>query len=551
MPKRLLKLPTCAVALVLLACALHAGTASATTQPHPTLQSVKINKQAPLTLGISNSDSTPVDLESKNGARDRKWTFRAKHIGVQMVRIAVFWNQIAPTWQPPADPSDPSSPGYNWTALDQQIRTVAAEGFQVMLTVNGAPIWAEGAKMPKWAQPGSWKPNANDFREFATALAKRYSGSFADPLHRGKKLPHVSYYQAWNEPNMSYYITPQYKDEGAGAKHNGRGCPVKDGSTLESPAIYRNLLNAFYAGVKAVNRHDTVVSASVDPFSSPNCQPNMDNYRVSATRFDQALFCVNAKDKPLSNCSHPAHLDAFAANPYEPWTIPGPCGKVECGPTWRAPDGDVSIADVDNLDKALTAAVRAGNVLPKRKKSGFVTEVGWDQQPVAKKESISQATAAFWQEEAYYILAHSGITDVLWWQLADTSPFDGWPDASGEYQASGKPKPSATAYRFPFVTNRVTNGRIQIWGRAPQAGEMTIQERYKGTWLAVARFHVSALEVFQGDLNLTGAASFRAKVGRDTSLTWNQSATRYNSGIQSATPTKPGNQTAPGSRTDR
>lgn len=525
MPKRLLKLSTCTVAL-LLAAALYAGpAAAATTQLRPTLQSVKINREAPLTLGISNSNSTPVDLESTNARRNAQWTGRAKRIGVQIVRIAVFWNQVAPPTLPTGFvASNPSSPGYDWTGLDQQVRTVAGEGFQVLLTVNNAPAWAEGANMPKWAQPGSWKPNAKDFGQFATALAKRYSGSFSDPVHSGKKLPHVSYFQAWNEPNMSYYITPQYKDEGPGANRNGRGCPTKDGSALESPGIYRSLLNAFYAGVKGVNRKDTVVSASVDPFSSPNCQPKMDNYRVAALRFDQALFCVNANDQPLANCSDPAHLDAFASNPYEPWTLPGPCGKVECGPTWSAPDGDVSIADVNKLNLALTAAVKAGNVLPAGKKSGFVTEVGWDQQPVASKESVSQATGALWQEQAYYILSHSGVTDILWWQLADTSPFDGWPDASGEYLASGKAKPSATAYRFPFLTNRITPGRVQLWGRAPQAGQMTIQERYKGNWLAVARFHVSALEVFQGDLNLTGSALFRAKVGSYTSLTWNQTA---------------------------
>ncbi len=525
MPKRLLKLPTSAAIVLLLACALAAAAASAApTPPRPTLQGVRINRQAPLTLGISNSNSTQADLESANAARNAIWAGRAKKIGAQMVRIAVFWSQIAPSTPPTGFvATDPSSAGYNWTALDQQVRAVASHGFQVMLTVNNAPAWAEGAHMPSWAQPGSWRPNPKDFGQFATALAKRYSGSFPDPLHNGKKLPRVRFYQAWNEPNMAYYITPQYRDEGPGAKRNGPGCPVRDGSALESPGIYRGLLNAFYAAVKGVDRTDTVVSASVDPFSLPNCQPHLGNYRVSALRFDQALFCVSGVDKPLPRCS-PAHLDAFAANPYEPWTIPGPCGRVECGPTWSAPDGDVSIADVGKLNQALTAAVRAGKVLPRGKKQGFVTEVGWDQQPVAKKESVSQATAALWQEEAYYILSHSGVTDVLWWQLADTAPFDGWPDASGEYLASGKAKPSATAYRFPFLANRVTPGRVQLWGRAPQGGELTVQERYRGNWLPVARFHVAPLEVFQGDLNLTGTALLRAKVGGYTSLVWNQSA---------------------------
>ena len=537
MPKRLLKLPICAVAL-LLACAVLASTAAAATtqQPQPTLQSVKIVKQPAMTFGISNSNSTPLDLESKNTSRDATWTARAKKIGAQMVRIAVFWNQIAPQTLPAGFvASNPNSVGYNWTALDQQVRQVAKEGFQVLLTVNDAPTWAEGANMPSWAQPGSWKPNDKDFGQFATALATRYSGSFADPLEKGKKLPRVSNYQAWNEPNMAYYISPQYADEGPGAKTNGKSCPVTDTSALESPGIYRGLLNSFYAGIKGVNSSDTVVSASVDPFSSPNCQPHMDNYRVAALKFDEALFCVNAKYQPLVNCSDPAHLNDFASNPYEPWTIPGPCGKTECGPTWSAPGGDVSIANVTQINQALTAAVKAGNVLPAGKKGGFVTEVGWDQAPVAKTESVSQATAALWQEQAYYILAHSGVTDVLWWQLSDSSPFDGWPDASGEYTASGKAKPSATAYRFPFVTNRVSTSEVQIWGRSPQAGQMTVQELYNGTWVTVAKFPVSALEVFQGDLKLTGTASFRAKVGSYTSLTWSQTATLTTTGTTTST----------------
>ncbi len=143
MPKSLLKLPTCALAVLLLACALLAGTANAattTTPPRPTLQVVHVAKEPALTLGISNSDSTTADLESKNTARNATWTTRAKKIGAQMVRISVFWNQVAPPALPAHfDASDPGSTGYNWTAVDQQVRAVAAEGFQILITVNNAP----------------------------------------------------------------------------------------------------------------------------------------------------------------------------------------------------------------------------------------------------------------------------------------------------------------------------------------------------------------------------------------------------------------------------
>ncbi len=530
--KSLLKLPTCALAVLLLACALLAGTARAattttTTPTRPTLQNLTVTKDAPLTLGVSNADSTVSDLESNNTARNATWTARAKKIGTQIVRIGATWSIIAPATLPAGfKATNPASPGYNWTVLDQQVRTLSSEGFQILLTVTGAPTWAEGAKMPKWAAAGSWKPNATDFKQFATALATRYSGTFADPLHRNKKLPHISYYQAWNEPNLSRNITPQYTDEGPGASRHGSACPIVDTTALQSPSIYRNLLNGFYTGIKGVNVNDVVVSASLDPFSHPNCvtDAGSDAYRSAPLKFDEALFCVNAQDRPLSNCANPAHFNAFGTNPYDPFGIPSPCGKTTlCGPTWSAPGGDLPIANVSQLSKALNAAVKAGKVLPAGKKFGFATEVAWDQKPL-DRQGVPQATAALWQEQAYYMLSQDGVTNILWWQLADRSPFDGWPDDSGEYLASGRAKPSATAFRFPFVTNRLTTGKVQIWGRAPQAGQMVIEERYDGTWINVAKFHVTALEVFQANLAFKGTGSFRAQIGSYTSLTWTQTA---------------------------
>ncbi len=530
MPKSLLKLPTCALAVLLLACALLAGTARAattTTPTRPTFQNVTVTKDASLIFGVSNADSTFNDLESSNASRNKTWTARAKKIGTQMVRIGVTWAAVAPATLPAGfKATNPASPGYNWTALDQQVRDLSAEGFKILLTVTGAPAWAEGPKMPKWAAPGSWKPNATDFKQFATAVATRYDGSYSDPLHRNKRLPRIIYFQAWNEPNLSRNITPQYTDEGPGASSHGRACPTTDTSALQSPSIYRSLLNSFYAGIKGVKSSDIVVSASLDPFSHPNCVPNAgsDAYRSAPLTFDEALFCVTAKDKPLSRCANPVHFDAFGTNPYDPFGMPSPCGKKTlCGPTWSAPGGDMSIADVSKLTAALNAAVKAHKVLPASKKWGFATEVAWDQQPL-DRQGIPQATAALWQEQAYYILSRAGVTNILWWQLADRSPFDGWPDDSGEYLASGKAKPSATAFHFPFVTNRLTSSKVQIWGRAPQAGEMLIEQRYDGTWVTVAKFRVAALEVFQANLALKGAGSFRARLGSNTSLTWNQIA---------------------------
>ena len=41
-------------------------------------------------------------------------------------------------------------------------------------------------------------------------MARRYNGDFSPGPDYAEYLPHVIYYQAWNEPNRDYYWRPQY-----------------------------------------------------------------------------------------------------------------------------------------------------------------------------------------------------------------------------------------------------------------------------------------------------------------------------------------------------
>ena len=93
---------------------------------------------------------------------------------------------------------------------------------------------------------------------------------------------------------------------------------------------------------------------------------------------------------------------------------------------------------------------------------------------------------------------------------------------SGVYFASGEPKPSATAWAFPFVGNRRAKRRVDAWGKAPVAGELRIQRRAKGGWRKVGQVSVDAGEVFTAKLSIRGATQLRATVGGQTSLPWRQ-----------------------------
>ena len=69
-------------------------------------------------------------------------------------------------------------------------------------------------------------------------------------------LPRVKYWQGWNEPNLSLYLTPQW------TRRSGK-------LTATSPDVYRSLLNAFYSGVKAVSKTNFVITAGTSPFGDP------------------------------------------------------------------------------------------------------------------------------------------------------------------------------------------------------------------------------------------------------------------------------------------
>ena len=75
------------------------------------------------------------------------------------------------------------------------------------------------------------------FGQFAEAVATRYSGTFATPALG--TLPRVGYLEAWNEPNLSDYLTPQYTKK----------------STFAGD-YYRGMVNAFSAGVGALGESE-------------------------------------------------------------------------------------------------------------------------------------------------------------------------------------------------------------------------------------------------------------------------------------------------------
>jgi hypothetical protein len=432
----------------------------------------------------------PAFQQGSSSAREL-WFHRARTLGARWVRLAAYWSSIAPFTLPPGfRASDPAAHGYDWTSLDEAVKDATAEGLHVVLVVQQAPNWAEGPGVPSYASPGSWEPSVSAFAAFAHAIALRYSGRFADPLHRGRELPVVSYFQAWNEPNLPIYLEPQWVQESNGS------------IVAQSADTYRSLLNAFYAAVKAVQPHAFVLAAGTAPYGDPTGVN-----RMAPLVFLREMFCLTAELAP-NPCPDPPHFDALDHHPY------GLSPTIEA----RLPD-DVAVPDLGKIWRVLHAAQRTHHVLPAGPKSLWVTEIDWSTSPPAP---LTQPVQGAYLSEAFYELWSQDVTNVDWFQLRDppgrTNSFAG----AGLYFVNGAAKLAATAFRFPFVALPVPHNKrsVILWGRAPVAGTVVIQKRVRTGWRTVRTLPTTAGGIFYAVPRLSPKLELRARIGAFASLAW-------------------------------
>ena len=105
--------------------------------------------------------------------------------------------------RPHGDLNNPNSyPDAAWAPYDALVREADARGLQVLLSPTGfAPRWAAGCSTR------DCKPDPKLYRQFVTAVGRRYSGSFKDSS--GNLLPRVERWSLWNEPDQVGWLNPQ------------------------------------------------------------------------------------------------------------------------------------------------------------------------------------------------------------------------------------------------------------------------------------------------------------------------------------------------------
>jgi hypothetical protein len=154
-------------------------------------------------------------------------------LGAGIYQMRLSWADVAHSR--PANPRDPTDPVYTWPAeVDDAIAEGEKHGIRVMLTITGAPRWANGGRKWNWAprRPG-------DFADFAEAASKRYPG--------------VRYWLVWGEPSRRANFRP--------IKRVGLGQRITR-AQRKAPRLYARILDAAYGRLKAVNRQDLIVGGN-------------------------------------------------------------------------------------------------------------------------------------------------------------------------------------------------------------------------------------------------------------------------------------------------
>jgi hypothetical protein len=389
--------------------------------------------------------------------------------GASIARFTVTWRDMVPAKLPAAwDPKSPADTSYAWGNLDSELRLAVANGLSPLVTILGAPAWAQEGHVAD--DLSSTNPSPKALAAFATAMARRYNGKF-------EGLPRVRYWQAWNEPNITAYLVPQWSKKGADV----------------SPDWYRQMLNSFADAIHAAAPGNVVVSAGLAPFTVNYASVKS----IGPLRFMRELLCMSAGAHPHPVCNAKVKFDIWAQHPY---TSGGPFHHA------ARPD-DVSLGDLPKVKTLLQAAARAGHIVSQGPVRFWVTEFSWDTNP-PDKHGVPVALHARWTAEALHQMWLSGVSAVVWLMLRDdpypSSPLQAGLFYRGNTIANDRPKPALTAFEFPFVAY-LNSGRISVWGETPhqQAGVIAIERRRSGSsaWQRIATLRTQA-GVFKATLRV-------------------------------------------------
>jgi len=376
-----------------------------------------------------------------------------QHLGVKALRVELYWDDVAPSptsaTRPNFQATNPAS--YNWGQYDPLLAEAQRLHWQVLLTVT-SPV-------PRWATsngkaPYVTRPDALDFQEFMTAVARHYGSE-------------VSAYAIWNEPNHPAFLLPQFYSNG----------------TPASPRIYRGLYQAGYAGLLAAGiPHPKVLFGETAPTGSDKVNARREGllHDVAPLAFLREALCLNAKYRRSSSCGE-LQMSGYAHHAYTQAT----------SPTYAPPErDDVMIGVLSRLSQALDLAART-HAIPAHLPI-YLTEFGVQSKP-NKYFGVSVSQQAEYDAIAEHIAWSNPRVSAFSQYLLKDDPLGGAPGSSvhggtigfqtGLEYVNGSPKPLYFGFPVPLVVSKRGHG-FSLWGLvrpAPGSTKVTVLVQLKSS----------------------------------------------------------------------
>ena len=409
----------------------------------------------------------PQVLGATRAQLDRRLEF-LKKIGVDRLRVSVFWANVAPAKRsqrrprfPGAGAAHPASyPRGAWKPYDDIAEIAKRHHLELLFTLTGpAPAWATPGKHRR---EGLYRPDPRHFRDFAAAAGRRYSGSYR--THDGR-IPRVDGWSLWNEPNFPSWLRPIWLAN--------RPKRARD-MVAAAPHHYRRLLDASWAGLaRTGHARDLILVGETAPRGGK--KPSQLGNSMPPAEFVRELYCVKADFRPYAGrdarkraCPatraerasfrrrHPGLFRAtgFAHHAYSldrrTWR----------DPTWRHPIPDN--VPIGNLGRLVDTLDRAHFAWGSQRDPWdvWLTEYGYQTtppDPIAGVSPDRQGPLTAWGE--YIAYRNPRVASIAQFLYVDDKPRPGFRHRdrrrwqtwqSGLFTTAGRPKPFALDYLRPL-----------------------------------------------------------------------------------------------------
>jgi hypothetical protein len=564
--------------VVALAAAAPAAAASRSSAPSkaparskPKAAAIPRGKPAVVTRGLQTILQDDGLFLFRPAAEIQAAAARAKTLGIDTIRVTAGWSTLTRDVDKPLKPAgfDARDPGSyeqgRWKALDAAIRAIRGAGLRPLVDIG---FWA-----PRWAttDPGP-RARANidpqAFADFAAAVATRYSGAFTppadppgtpppapapdetllqsilqpfvpfpvpDPLPplpnipllpppaagsrstgasaaqapagaaaaADERLPKVDDFVLWNEPNHQGLLLPQWE---------------ADKTTPASPRVYRAMVRAGYAAVKSVRRSKALKVLIGNTSSTGGTRGSGP---VAPLEFLRRLACVDRSMRPITtvDCAHFTMLpgDGWAHHPYSQNERPS---RTSSPPLEL---DDVRLADLPKLATTLDILVKMGRLAP-ADRDIYVTEFGYETQPVAGRPTIDELTQARWLTWAEYLANRvPTVRSFAQFLLRDQPPAKERVSESkarpfGQYStgllvAGGKDKIAAKTFLAGLFAQLRSKRRVLIFGRLRLGAgikTVTLQRQLpRGAWKTIDTLRIDGRSAFTRTIAHTPGSAYR------------------------------------------